>query len=137
MCRGLLQRSSPSVSMVMMKGVLDMMRNRSGMVTGGIHDALESVEIGSEDPFFTIVASHEGAAAGACFIPGGRIIQQAHNRVSKLHRGLCGNSQALAFDHAIRIKQRDDGYPSDPRLEICVRETLNIRGIDQYLASVV
>src|SRR5215467_13388536 len=101
--------SSPSVSMVTMRGVSGIVRMRGDHPSGirTAQDPLEGLDVGRQSLFLAELALDVGAAAPARRRPGGAIVEEAAHGVGDLELRCCGYAQALAIDHAVRIDERD------------------------------
>src|SRR6266581_9421542 len=132
--RGFDQRSSPSVSIVMNKGVSDMARfarcEQTGVGGVDAHDFLECVEVGGQDPVFAVFPGHERAAPIACRPPRCRVTQEVSDRSGNLRSGARSDAETLALDYAVRIDKRHYGYASYPSLKVRIRKSFDVGGVD-------
>src|SRR5689334_9575166 len=136
MSRGFPQRSSPSVSIVTRKGVSDMARlgrnEEIGAGGPGPDDLLERIQVGGENLVLAVFPGHERAATITGRLPLCSVTQEASDRIGNLIRQFCGDSETLPLDHAVRIDQGHDGYASDPGLEVRIRKSFDIGGVDEH-----
>src|SRR5439155_21642782 len=111
---GRIHRLSPSVSTVMMNAVSGIARppcdEPAGAAVGPAHHFVERLDIVREYPLLAVLAGHEGAAAIARRLPGGRIVEQLRDGVEERRGRGHRHAQALPLDHTVRIVQRDDGH---------------------------
>src|SRR5258708_9761128 len=133
--RGLDHRSSPSVSIVMMKAVLSMARaargKRAGAGRTAMQDLVECGEIGAEHLVLAVLPRHQRAAPAARRLQGGRTLEQIIHRIRQPLRRMNGDAQTLTRDDAVRIDHSYDRHTADPGLKVRIRESFDIRGVDQ------
>src|SRR5256885_1582219 len=125
----------------MMKGVSDMAcLARHGHLGVGVvnaRDVLERIEVGRQNLFFTVFLLDERTATIAYRFQGSRVAQKMSDRGGNLRSGTYCDPETFALDYAVRIDKRHDGDAPDPGLEVGIRESFDIRGIDQYFGPAI